>query len=107
MKRYGAIINVNPERFEEYKKVHSKVWPGVLKTITECKIRNFTIFHKDGVLFSYYEYIGHDFKKDMEKMADDPITQKWWDLCNPMQTPLKTRKKGEWWAFMKEVFHHD
>ncbi|MCG2791214.1 MAG: L-rhamnose mutarotase, partial [Actinomycetia bacterium] len=25
----------------------------------------------------------------------------------PMQEPLDTRKKGEWWAEMEEVFHQD
>jgi L-rhamnose mutarotase len=107
MKRYGSIIKVKPERFEEYKKIHSKVWPGVLKTITECNIRNYSIYHKDGLLFSYFEYIGDDFKADFKKMLDDPITQKWSEVCESMQTPLKTREKGEWWAFMEEVFHYE
>jgi L-rhamnose mutarotase len=25
----------------------------------------------------------------------------------PCQQPLATRKEGEWWAMMDEVFHHD
>jgi L-rhamnose mutarotase len=25
----------------------------------------------------------------------------------PMQQPLPTRKEGEWWAEMEEVFHTD
>jgi L-rhamnose mutarotase len=25
----------------------------------------------------------------------------------PMQRPLETRKEGEWWAEMEEVFHID
>jgi L-rhamnose mutarotase len=25
----------------------------------------------------------------------------------PMQEPLPTRKEGEWWATMEEVFHLD
>ena len=107
MKRYGSIIGVKPERFEEYKKIHSKIWPGVLKTITKCNIRNYSIFYKDGLLFSYFEYIGDDFKEDMKKMDNDPVTQKWHKLCSPMQIPRKTRKEGEWWAFMQEVFHND
>jgi len=43
----------------------------------------------------------------MAKMAADPMTQKWWDICMPMQEPLETRKEGEWWAEMEEVFHQD
>ena len=43
----------------------------------------------------------------MQKMADDPKTQEWWDVMKPMQQPLSTRSKGEWWADMEEVFHLD
>ena len=107
MKRYGSIIKIKPEKLEEYKKLHKNIWPGVVKTITECNIKNYSIFYKDGFLFSYFEYVGEDYKADMKKMADDPVTQKWWDICKPMQEPLETRKEGEWWAGMEEVFHQN
>ena len=107
MERYGSVIKLKPSKLDEYRELHKNIWPEVAKTITECNIRNYSIYHKDGFLFSYLEYIGKDFKKDMEKMAADPITQKWWDVCKPMQIPLDTRNEGEWWAEMEEVFHQD
>ena len=107
MKRYGHVIKVRPEKLEEYKRLHAATWPGVLKTITECNIRNYSIFYKDGYLFSYYEYVGEDYEADMAKMAADPVTQEWWKHTAPCQEPLETRKPGEWWAEMEEVFHHD
>jgi len=107
MKRYGSIIKIKPDKLEEYKKLHKNIWLGVAKTITECNIKNYSIFYKDGYLFSYFEYTGKDYDSDMKKMADDPVTQKWWDICKPMQEPLETRKEGEWWAEMEEVFHQD
>jgi L-rhamnose mutarotase len=58
-------------------------------------------------VFAYFEYIGDDFAADMAKMAADPVTQDWWAIMKPMQQPLLTRKKGEWWADMQEVFHVD
>lgn len=107
MKRYGSVIKVKLEKLEEYKRLHANVWPDVLKMIKECNITNYTIFYKDGYLFSYFEYTGEDYKADMEKMAADPITQKWWSFCDPCQEPLETRADGEWWAVMEEVFHVD
>lgn len=107
MKRYGQIIGVKPEHFEEYKKYHAAVWPDVLKMITDCNIRNYSIFHKDNQLFAYFEYVGDDFAVDMAKMAADPTTQKWWSVMEPMQQPVENRKEGEWWANMEEVFHLD
>ena len=107
MKRYGMVIMVRPERFEEYKKLHAAVWPPVLDMIKQCNIRNYSIYHKDGLLFGYFEYHGTDFEADMARMAADPKTQEWWDICKPCQQPLDTRAEGEWWADMEEVFHID
>ena len=107
MKRHGSVIRVKEEKFEEYKAHHAHVWPKVLDMITKCNIRNYSIYHKDGYLFSYFEYVGDDFATDMQKMADDPKTQEWWKIMGPMQQPLETRAEGEWWAEMEEVFHLD
>lgn len=83
----------------------------MLKIIDECNIRNYSIYLHDldgfgTCLFSYFEYVGDDFDADMAKMAADPTTQKWWDVCKPCQRQLDNRAEGEWWANMKEVFHH-
>jgi L-rhamnose mutarotase len=107
MKRYGQLIGVKPEVFEEYKRYHAAVWPGILKMIHDCNIRNYSIYHKDNMLFAYFEYVGDDFDGDMAKMAADPETQRWWDIMKPMQSPIPTRAEGEWWANLEEVFHTD
>ena len=107
MKRFGQIIGVKPEHFERYKAYHAAVWPDILGMITDCNICNYSIFHKDGLLFAYFEYIGEDFEGDMAKMATDPKTQEWWSVMEPMQQPVENRKTGEWWSTMDEVFHLD
>ena len=106
MKRHGSSIRLKPEKTEEYKKLHTAVWPAVLKTIYDCNIRNYSIFYREGWLFSYFEYIGNDYEADMKKIAADPVTQQWWKLCKPCQQPLGSCQKGEWWAEMEEVFHY-
>ncbi len=107
MKRFGQIIGIDPQNFERYKKCHTAVWPEVLEMIKTCNICNYSIYHKDNLLFAYMEYAGDDFAADMAKMAADPKTQEWWDVMMPMQKPLSTRAEGEWWADMEEVFHLD
>jgi len=107
VQRYGSVIKVKPEKFAQYKKLHEAVWPGVVEMIGKCNIRNYSIYHKDGFLFSYFEYTGNDFKADMDKMAADPLTQQWWEICKPYQEPILSRDTGEWWASMQEVFHCD
>ena len=107
MQRYGSVIRVVPEKLEEYKRLHAAVWPEVARMIAACKIRNYSIFYRDGLLFGYFEYVGSDYEADMAKMAADPVTQQWWEHCEPCQMPLDTCAEGEWWAPMEEVFHQD
>ena len=107
MQRLGMVLRIKPEALESYKKYHAAVWPEVLKTITACNIRNYSIYLKDDLLFGYMEYHGTDRAADWAKMAADPKTQEWWAIMEPMQQPLSTRQPGEWWAEMEEVFHHD
>lgn len=107
MTRYAGIIGVKPEKLEEYQALHAKCWRGVLDIIHECNIRNYTIFHHSGTLFSYYEYIGEDHDSDMAKMASYPLIQQWWQLTAPCQEPLATCDTGQWWSQMQEVFHTD
>lgn len=105
MKRYGQTIRLKPDRAAEYIKQHSAVWPGVLNMIKECNISNYSIFVKDDLLFAYFEYTGIDFEADMKKMAEHEETRKWWDVVKPLMEPVETRKEGEFWADMEEIFH--
>jgi L-rhamnose mutarotase len=106
-RRYAMVLRVRPERFEEYKRHHAAVWPGVLQQITDSRIANYSIFHREGWLFAYFEYWGDDFDADMRLMATNLETRRWWAIMEPMQDPLPTRAPDEWWAHMTEVFHHD
>lgn len=109
MQRMGSILGIKPEAITEYKRIHADVWPEVLAMIAACNIKNYTIFLKEpeNLLFAYFEYHGTDWAADQAKMAADPKTQEWWSICMPMQAPLDTRKDGEWWAEMEDVFHVD
>ena len=109
MQRMGMVIGVKADRIAEYKRVHAAVWPEILAKISDCHIRNDAIFLREpeNLLFGYGEYHGTDWAADAARMAADPRTQEWWDLCMPMQAPLESRQDGEWWAMAEEVFHLD
>jgi L-rhamnose mutarotase len=112
MQRYGSVIQLKEEKADEYVRLHADVWPDVLKMISACHIRNYSIYMRrlpDGKLwlFSCFEYHGTDFIGDMARMAADPRTQEWWAVCKPCHEPLPDRAEGEWWASMNEVFHCD
>jgi L-rhamnose mutarotase len=107
MQRIGSALRVKPGCAEVYKQYHRAVWPEILEKLSECNIRNYSIYLKDDILFSYFEYHGDDLEADRARMAAHAKTQEWWSIMEPLQQPLDTRRKGEWWAEMEEVFHLD
>lgn len=107
MQRMGMVIGIDAADIAEYKRLHAAVWPAVLERLTRSGITNYTIFLREpeNLMFAYWEYVGDDFEKDRAEVANDPDTQAWWKVCSPLQRPLDSRKEGEWWARMEEVFH--
>jgi L-rhamnose mutarotase len=107
VKRYGMVIGLKAEHEAAYREAHTAVPEAVLCTIRECNIRNYSIYLRNSVLYSYFEYTGTDYVADMKRMSADPATQEWWSRMGPMQSPFEDRAPGEWWATMDEVFHLD
>ncbi len=66
MQRMAMVIGLEPEKVEEYKRLHADVWPGVLRMISDCNIQNYSIYLKEpeNLLFGYWEYHGTDFDAD-------------------------------------------
>ena len=111
MKRFGMVSRVVPGKLDVYRRLHAEVWPGVLETIRRSQIGNYSIYlaqlpDGDHYLFSTFEYSGKDFEADMKRMADDPVTQKWWAVCKPCLEPTAEVPPGEVWVPMEEIFHY-
>lgn len=102
MKRFGQYARLKPDMIEEYERLHASVWPGVLKTIRECNLRNYSIYRSGEILFAYFEYTGTDYEADMAKMAKDPVTRSWWTHTHPC---FVQEDPGVFYIDMKELFH--
>lgn len=107
--RYAWVTGLKPEKADYYRKLHAAPWPGVMKQIKACHIQNFSIHEREIggqlYLFAYLEYTGADFATDMNRMAADPETQRWWRETDPCQSPLpEAAAAGKIWADTKEVF---
>ena len=107
MMSFGQVIKIKPDGLEAYKKWHANPMPGVNEMIKECNLQNYSIFVRGDYLFAYMEYVGSDYEADMEKMAADPATQRWWDVVKPLMQPLADRKDGDFWSDMEEIYHLD
>ncbi|WP_062467418.1 L-rhamnose mutarotase [Demequina maris] len=107
MRRVAQVIGLPAEHREEYERHHAAVWPGVLERLARSHVHNYSIYRHGELLFSYFEYTGDDYERDMQEIADDPETQRWWAVQMPLQRPLEDRADGEWWSTLPEVFHQD
>jgi L-rhamnose mutarotase len=105
--RFGMVARLRPELREEYLELHRAVWPQVEATITDCGIRNFTIFVRHDVIFGYYEYVGDDYEADQARMAQDPATQEWWSRTAPCQLPFTDGSDAPNWEPLDEAWHLD
>lgn len=107
--RHGQRLSLRPERLDEYREHHRRIWPQIAAAISAAGIRNYSIYHLGGELFGYYEYVGppEQYSARMQTLAAAPRMREWWDLMEAMQIPHPARRPGEWWAEMEEVFHLD
>ena len=108
VRQFGMVIELNPEKMVEYKKLHADSNPGVRDLLTKYHMHNFNIFlHKiEGKWyeFGYYEYTGDDFEGDMARLDEEPRNKEWLMICDPMQIPLKG-KNG--WSQMERVYFNE
>lgn len=104
-KRFGQVIKLRPEGLKKYAEYHANPLPGVNEMIKKCNISNYSIFQRNDYLFAYFEYIGDNYEADMAMMAQDPTTQKWWDLVKPLMQPLDDCLEDEFWSDMDEIYH--
>ncbi|MER5342881.1 MULTISPECIES: L-rhamnose mutarotase [Streptomyces] len=107
VQRFATVIRLRPEKEAEYRALHSAVWPDILAALKRANIGNYSIFLRDGLLFSYLEYTGTDYAADTAAIAADPVSREWWALTDPCQRPLDTAAEGQWWAPAEEIFHLD
>ncbi len=107
VQRFAAVIELRPEREADYRALHAAVWPDVLDVLRQANVRNYSIFLRDGRLFSYLEYTGSDYASDQAWIASQSATKRWWELTDPCQKPLDSAELGEWWAPCEEMFHLD
>lgn len=109
---FGQIGRLKKEKIEEYKRLHmedvyTEKWKGVLSMISECNMKNYSIFIKDDLVFGYFEYTGTDYEADMKKMNADPDTNEWWKLTRPCFTKLNADSKEAFYEDMCQIFQYE
>jgi|SRR5215467_10617456 len=76
MKRICFVLQVKPERLEEYKERHRSVWPEMQAALQEAGWKNYSLFLRpDGLLIGYLET--EDFEHARAEMSKREVNGKW------------------------------
>ena|SRR5437763_973246 len=76
MQRVCFVLQVRPERLEEYRERHSKVWPEMLQALRETGWQNYSLFLRpDGMLVGYLET--ENFERARDEMSKRDVNEKW------------------------------
>ncbi len=76
MQRICFVLQVKPERLEEYKVRHRSVWPEMLAALRETGWNNYSLFLRDdGLLVGYLET--EDFERARAEMARREVNDRW------------------------------
>lgn len=106
-KIFGQVGKLKKEKLQEYIMLHRDAWNGVLEVIHRCNLRNYSIFIEGDTVFSYFEYVGDDYESDMEKMANDEVTQQWWKHTKPCFERYAISPQSEFYHDMRQIFYEE
>jgi L-rhamnose mutarotase len=104
MERVCFLLQVRPERLEEYKLRHRAVWPEMLDGLRETGWRNYSLFlRSDGLLVGYFET--PDLRFALEGMARRDVNERWQREMAPFFSNLGNGKPDEAFLRLEEIFH--
>ena len=69
------MLEVKPDRIDEYVEAHRDVWPEMLAALKAAGIRNYTIFRAGTRVFGYFET--DDREATGRYLAEQPVSARW------------------------------
>jgi L-rhamnose mutarotase len=102
MERSAFVLQVRPDKIEEYVEAHRNVWPEMLDALRAAGIRNYTIFRHGNEVFGYFE--ADDLEAAGAYMSQQDVNARWQDA---MAGLLSDRVPDEGPAPLEEVFRLD
>ncbi|HZU27434.1 MAG TPA: L-rhamnose mutarotase [Bryobacteraceae bacterium] len=105
MERVCFLLQVRPERLDEYKERHRRVWPDMLAALSQTGWRNYSLFLRDdGLLVGYLET--EDFAAALRGMEALEVNERWQREMKPFFTSAAGRPDQNLQR-LDEVFHLD
>ena len=106
MARVCFLLQVRPDRIDEYRERHRHVWPEMQQALRETGWKNYSLFlREDGLLVGYLET--DDFDAARAGMAAREVNARWQAEMGELFAPLDGQAPDEAMRPLEEVFHLD
>jgi L-rhamnose mutarotase len=103
--RICFLLQIRPEKLQEYKQCHTQVWPEMQEALRETGWRNYSLFLRpDGLLVGYLEAV--DFEKACADMQKYPVNARWQAVTSQFFEPMPGAA-DENMIPLEEIFHLD
>ena len=96
--RSAFVLEVRPERIDEYLDAHRDVWPEMLDALHRAGIRNYTIFRNGTQMFGYFE--SDDVEAASRFMAEQSVSGRWQDAAQLLDALVAAREFPEFLTLM-------
>ena len=95
MERVCFVLQVRPERLEEYRARHAEVWPEMLSALSRHGWTNYSLFLRpDGMLIGYLET--EDFEAAQRAMAELDVNTRWQTDMAPFFGDRPDQRRARW-----------
>jgi L-rhamnose mutarotase len=102
--RYCFLLQVRPDRLDEYRRRHAEVWPEMLHALRDQGWRNYSLFVRpDGLLVGYTE--SDDLQASLAGMAGTEVNTRWQAEMAGFFTGLDGGPPDRGLLLLDEVFH--
>jgi L-rhamnose mutarotase len=106
VRRYCFLLQVRPDRLDEYRQRHRAVWPDMLTALRDTGWHNYSLhLRDDGLLVGYVEC--DDLAAAQAAMAATDVNTRWQAEMAPFFTGLDGRGPDESFLVLDEVFSLD
>jgi len=104
MKRVCFVLQVKPDRIQQYKDRHRAVWPEMQAALRETGWTNYSLFLRaDGLLIGYLETT--DFKRARAEMARLEVNKRWQSQMADFFVQQDGLHPDQAIVTLEEVFH--
>jgi L-rhamnose mutarotase len=104
LQRVCFVLNIRPDKLDEYKSRHRQVWTEMLRALRDCGWNNYSLFLRpDGLLIGYLET--SNFEQALADMNRLDVNARWQEEMAPFFLPENDFNPDQCMVPIEEIFH--